>query len=111
VFLYLDPYEMALYSTSVEKSKHIHLPRGEIMKDALRRPLTVREVADALGLSVHTIRAWISQGRLTHVRLGRAIRVLPSEVDAMLRNCTVEAALGSTPAQKSGAVDRGSNSR
>ena len=76
------------------------------MRDALKRPLTVREVADALGLSIHTIRAWISQGRLTHVRLGRAIRVLPSAVEAMLSNCTVEADLGSNPVEKSAAIRR-----
>jgi excisionase family DNA binding protein len=61
------------------------------MKDALNRPLNVREVADALGLSVHTIRAWISRGRLTHVRLGRAIRVLPDEIQRVLRNAAVPA--------------------
>jgi excisionase family DNA binding protein len=61
------------------------------MSDALKRPLTVREVADALGLSVHTIRAWIRQGRFTHVRLGRAIRVLPDEIQRVLRNAAVPA--------------------
>jgi excisionase family DNA binding protein len=54
------------------------------------RPLTVREAADALGLSVHTVRAWIFQRRLTHVRLGRAIRILPSAVEELLKNATVQ---------------------
>jgi len=65
------------------------------MRNPINRPLTINEAANALGLSVHTIRAWISQRRLTHVRLGRAIRVLPSTVEAILRNGTVEVAQGS----------------
>ena len=65
------------------------------MKNPINRPLTINEAANALGLSVHTIRAWIRQRRLAHVRLGRAVRVLPSTVEAMLRNGTVEVARGS----------------
>jgi excisionase family DNA binding protein len=61
------------------------------MTDAQNRPLTVRETAKALGLSVHTVRAWISQRRLNHVRLGRAIRVLPDEIQRVLRNAAVPA--------------------
>lgn len=38
----------------------------------VERPRTVDEAADELGLSVHTIRAWIASRRLTHLRLGRA---------------------------------------
>jgi excisionase family DNA binding protein len=60
-------------------------------------PLTINEAANALGLGVHTIRAWISQGCLTHVRLGRAIRVLPSAIEDLLINGTVEATRGGTP--------------
>jgi excisionase family DNA binding protein len=67
------------------------------MRDPLNRPLTINEAANALNLSAHTIRAWISQRRLRHVRLGRAIRVLPSAVEDMLTNCTVEAARGGVP--------------
>lgn len=61
------------------------------MSDTLNRPLTIQQAADALGLSVHTIRAWISQRRLKHVRLGRAIRVLPDEIERVLRNAAVPA--------------------
>jgi excisionase family DNA binding protein len=66
------------------------------MRSALNGPLTVKEAADALGLSVHTIRAWIAQRRLAHVRLGRSIRVLPSAVEDMLSSCTVEEVSGSS---------------
>lgn len=47
-------------------------------------PLTVEETANALGLSRHTVRAWIAQRRLGHVRLGRSIRVPVSEVSRLL---------------------------
>ena len=77
-----------------------------MMRDALNRPLTIKEAADALGLSVHTVRAWIRQRRLTHVRLGRAIRVLPSAVEAMLRGGTVEAVGGFAQPQQFGAANR-----
>lgn len=61
------------------------------MPDQANRPLKVVEAANALGVSVHTIRAWISQRRLSHVRLGRAIRVLPEEVERFLNNAAVPA--------------------
>jgi excisionase family DNA binding protein len=57
----------------------------------IRAPLTLKETARALGLSVHTVRAWISQRRLNHVRLGRAIRVLPDEIETILKNAAVPA--------------------
>jgi excisionase family DNA binding protein len=49
-------------------------------------PLTVGETATALGLSPHTVRAWITQRRLGHVRLGRSIRVPSSEVSRLLHD-------------------------
>jgi excisionase family DNA binding protein len=61
------------------------------MRDDLIKPLTVNEAAAALGLSAHTIRAWIRQRKLTYVRLGRAIRVPPSSVLDLLSNGTVPA--------------------
>jgi excisionase family DNA binding protein len=44
------------------------------------RPRTVSEAAEELGLSVHTIRAWIASRRLSHLRLGRAIRIPAAEL-------------------------------
>lgn len=61
------------------------------MRTDLDRPLTVSEAANALGLSVHTVRAWIAHRKLAHVRLGRAIRVLPAAIEDLLRSCTVRA--------------------
>ena len=54
-------------------------------------PRTVAEAAAALGLSVHTIRAWIAQRRMGHVRLGRAVRVPAGEIRRLLERGTVPA--------------------
>ena len=37
--------------------------------------LTVQEYADRLRVHHSTVRAWIKKGTLTHVRVGRVIRV------------------------------------
>lgn len=57
----------------------------------LERPRTVSEAADELGLSVHTIRAWIAERRLAHLRLGRAIRVPAAEIRRVIEESTVPA--------------------
>lgn len=60
------------------------------MQSSCNRPLTLREAANALGLSVHTLRAWISRKQIKHIRLGRTIRILPNVVRELLRASTVE---------------------
>ena len=47
-------------------------------------PVSVLKAAESLGLSVHTIRAWIAQRRIAHVRLGRAIRISRAEIQRLL---------------------------
>lgn len=54
-------------------------------------PLTISEAAEALGLSRHTIYAWIRSRRIAFIRLGRAIRVAPSEIERIMRAGTVPA--------------------
>lgn len=53
------------------------------------RPRTVQEAAEELGLSVHTVRAWIAQRRIAHIRLGRAIRIAADEIERVLSDSTV----------------------
>ena len=48
------------------------------------KPRTVEQAAEELNLSPATIRAWIAQRRLGHVRLGRAIRIPAEEVRRLL---------------------------
>jgi len=66
-------------------------PRSE---GRLERPRTVREAADELGLSVHTVRAWIASRRLGHLRLGRAIRIPAAEIRRVIEKSTVPAVRG-----------------
>jgi len=61
------------------------------MPVSTNRPLKVTEAAEVLGLSVHTLRAWIAKEKLTHVRLGGAIRILPSDIHEFIRRATVPA--------------------
>jgi excisionase family DNA binding protein len=55
------------------------------------RPRTVQEAAEELGLSVHTIRAWIASRKLGHLRLGRAIRIPAKEIRRVIEESTVPA--------------------
>ena len=48
------------------------------------RPLTVRDAADRLGVSVETIRARVNDGTIPAARLGKAIRIRPADLDALL---------------------------
>ena len=55
------------------------------------RALTEREVADMLGLSVATLRAWRHRGRGPRfLRLGRSVRYLPSDVADFVRASAVD---------------------
>lgn len=56
-------------------------------------PISVAKAAMDLGLSIHTIRSWIVQRRIAHVRLGRSIRIPASEIRRLLE-------AGLTPAQR-----------
>jgi excisionase family DNA binding protein len=50
------------------------------------RLLTVRDVTGLLGVSTATIYRLCEQGRLPHVRVGNAIRVLPSDLETFTRS-------------------------
>ena len=55
------------------------------------KPMKVSEAAEALGLSVACVRAWIASRRIGFVRLGRAIRIPHAEVDRIIQKGTVPA--------------------
>ena len=61
------------------------------MRNDTNPPMTVGEAARALGLSIHTVRAWIAHRRLPHIRLGRAIRILPTAIEELINNSLVPA--------------------
>jgi excisionase family DNA binding protein len=50
----------------------------------MRPLLTVAEVAELLRLSPRQVRRFIADGRLRVVRLGRAIRIRPQDVEALV---------------------------
>jgi predicted DNA-binding transcriptional regulator AlpA len=55
------------------------------------RALTEREVADRLGLSVATLRAWRFRGKGPRfLRLGRSVRYLRADIDHFVRASTVD---------------------
>lgn len=55
------------------------------------RALTEREVAGLLGLSVATLRAWRHRGQGPRfLRLGRAVRYLPADLETFVRASVVE---------------------
>ncbi len=56
------------------------------------RALTEREVSDVLGLSVATLRAWRHRGQGPRfLRLGRAVRYLPADLEDFVRASAVDA--------------------
>ncbi len=50
------------------------------------QPRTVEKAAAELNLSRATIRSWIAQRRLGHMRLGRAIRIPAQEIRRVLES-------------------------
>jgi excisionase family DNA binding protein len=60
------------------------------------RLLTVGEVAEATGLQVGTVYAWIGQRRLPVVRLRRSVRVPADALRKLIAEATVPA-LGEKP--------------
>ena len=55
------------------------------------RALTEREVAELLGLSVATLRAWRHRGKGPRFfRLGRSVRYLPSDLADFVRESAVD---------------------
>lgn len=56
--------------------------------------LTVAAAAVALGLKEPTIRLWIAQRKLAHVKLGRAVHVPETEISRLILANTIPATQG-----------------
>ncbi len=52
---------------------------------------SVPEVADFLNISIHTLRAWISQRRIPFIKLGRLVRFRPEDLGKFINSCAVQA--------------------
>lgn len=67
------------------------------------RALTEREVSDLLGLSVATLRAWRHRGQGPRfLRLGRAVRYLPADLEDFVSASAVNAAAAPSSERRSG---------
>ena len=64
------------------------------MAERMGQPRTVSEAAQELNLQPSTMRAWIAQRRIGHVRLGRAVRIPAAEIQRLLE-------AGYVPAERS----------
>jgi excisionase family DNA binding protein len=53
--------------------------------------LTVKQAADALGLKVATIRAWLSRRKLPRVNCGRAVRIPADSIAQFIERNTIPA--------------------
>lgn len=63
------------------------------MKNKQRaRFLSVKAVAEELDYEVSTIRTWVSERRIPHVRAGRVIRIPADALDKFIREHTIPAA-------------------
>jgi excisionase family DNA binding protein len=51
--------------------------------------LTLSEAAACLGLKVSTVRFWVWQRRIEHVKVGRAVRIRDSVVKELIERGTV----------------------
>lgn len=60
-------------------------------------PKTVPETAEALGISIHTVRSWIAQHRISYLKLGRVVRIPQAEIDRILQESAVPAAPNHAP--------------
>ncbi len=76
------------------ESQQPQADQGEVRRSRrlpVEQPRTVAEAAAELGLSVHTVRAWIADRRIGHIRLGRAIRISSAEIRRVIEQNTVPA--------------------
>lgn len=66
-------------------------PNRRVRSEPAEQPRTVVEAASELGLSVHTVRAWVAARRIAHIRFGRAIRIPATEIRRLIEDNTVPA--------------------
>jgi excisionase family DNA binding protein len=69
--------------------------------------ITIREAAHSSGFSESYLRVLISRGTLAHLRIGRAVRVLVSDLESFLKGHRHTAKrVGTTAQRKDGASSR-----
>lgn len=80
--------ELPVARQGIQESRDPWLPavesRLEPASQSLPNLLTAEEVAEILRLSVRTVRRQIASGKLPIVRIGRAVRIRPEAVEALI---------------------------
>ena len=61
------------------------------MQPGNQKLYSVPEAAEYLNISIHTLRAWISQRRIPFIKLGRRVCFRPEDLTEFINNCAVEA--------------------
>ena len=51
--------------------------------------MTYKDTARTLGIAETTLRRWVSERRIPHLKLGRAVRFDPQELDRWIRSRAV----------------------
>ena len=64
----------------------------------MSKMLTIREVAQALGLKPATIRSWIWKRQIGYVKVSRAVRIPVDELDRLIKRGT-RPAIGSVESE------------
>ncbi len=54
----------------------------------VQRLLTYQEAADILGMKPQTLRQWVSAGKLSHVKIGSAVRFRPDQLEEFIMGST-----------------------
>lgn len=52
--------------------------------------MTVNETAQNLNISIHTVYALVHQQRIPHVKIGKALRFHPGQIEAWVDACSRE---------------------
>lgn len=76
VGVFSTPSVLKEESTSMPSRPHALSPRNS-------KYITLEQAAERTQLSVRTIRRYIAHGQITAYRMGRIIRLLPADVDAL----------------------------
>jgi excisionase family DNA binding protein len=66
------------------------MPHDRSRTAVLDRLLTVEEAADRLGTSVRFVRRLVAERRIAYVKVGRHVRLDPSDVEAFIAASRVE---------------------
>lgn len=64
------------------------MAKGVRGAEGARVLMRIREFADRANIAEKTARTWVSEGRISHVRLGRSIRIPLEELNRLVSEGT-----------------------